>query len=272
MCLHYINNHICQSFTNVPLLPNYLQLINEPDTVDGDEALKAVINVPSRYIGHSFIEDLESFAEENGFHLYPALKVIPVQAKYLREGIEAFTALIDRLIHAKSWMEPVDLLQHIREELDIDKCLANELADPYEGPLESLDQLQMAAGWYENLCDFLEYAGSVRNNSGNDKNGVTLSTVHKAKGLEFPAVFVTGMVEGVMPNANGDGEEERRIAFVAMSRAMRLLYLSHSMTYLGREARPSSFIAEALKRKEVIKPYQSDNRNSHSLSPLGVLL
>jgi DNA helicase-2/ATP-dependent DNA helicase PcrA len=62
------------------------------------------------------------------------------------------------------------------------------------------------------------------------------------------------MIEGVMPNANGDGEEERRIAFVAMSRAMRLLYLSHSMTYLERAARPSSFIAEALKRKEVVKP------------------
>ena len=106
----------------------------------------------------------------------------------------------------------------------------------------------MAVGWYENLGDFLEYAGSVRNNSGNDENGVTLSTVHKAKGLEFPVVFVIGMIEGVMPNANGDGEEERRIAFVAMSRAMRLLYLSHSMTYLERAARPSSFIAEALKK------------------------
>ncbi len=128
------------------------------------------------------------------------------------------------------------------------------MAEAYEGPLESLDQLQMAAGWYENLCEFLEYAESVRNNSGKDENGVTLSTVHKAKGLEFPVVFVIGMIEGVMPNAKGDGEEERRIAFVAMSRAMRLLYLSHSMTYLGRAARPSSFIAEALKRKEVVKP------------------
>ncbi|MCP4877474.1 MAG: ATP-dependent helicase, partial [Gammaproteobacteria bacterium] len=146
------------------------------------------------------------------------------------------------------------LLLHIRQELEIDKYLVNELANPFEGPLESLDQLQMAAGWYENLGDFLEYAGSVRNNSGNDENGVTLSTVHKAKGLEFPVVFVIGMIEGVMPNANGDGEEERRIAFVAMSRAMRLLYLSHSMTYLERAARPSSFIAEALKRKEVVKP------------------
>jgi DNA helicase II / ATP-dependent DNA helicase PcrA len=151
-------------------------------------------------------------------------------------------------------MEPAGLLEHIREELDIDKYLADELSDPYEGTLGSLNQLQMAAGLYEDLGEFLEYAESIRNNAGKDEEGVTLSTVHKAKGLEFPVVFVIGLIDGVMPNANGDPEEERRIAFVAMSRAMKLLYLSHSMTYMGRAAMPSPFIAEALKEKEVVKP------------------
>lgn len=237
----------------VNILLNYLKLIHGPDTFDGSEALKTVINVPSRYIGHRFIDDLESFAEERGFHLYPALKTMPEQAQYLQRGIYEFTTLIDRLISAKEWMEPVGLLEHIREELDFDKYLADELGNPYEGSLQSLDQLQMAVGPYDNLGDFLEYAESVRTNSGNDEEGVTLSTVHKAKGLEFPVVFVIGMIDGMMPNANGDSEEERRIAFVAMSRAMKLLYLSHSMSYLGRTSRPSSFIAEAFKGKEVVE-------------------
>lgn len=121
----------------VNILLNYLQLIDEPDTFDGDEALKTVINVPSRYIGHSFIEDLESFAEENGFHLYLALKAMPVRAQYLQQSIHEFSALIDRLVRDKEWMEPVCLLQDIREELDFDKYLADELAGPYEGPLET---------------------------------------------------------------------------------------------------------------------------------------
>jgi len=237
----------------VNILVQYLVLIYEPDTFDGDDALKVIINVPGRYISHRFIDDLESFAEKNGLHLYPALKIVPVSAQYLQKNIEAFTALIDRLVKAKYWMEPAGLLEHLRDELNIDKYLSDELGDPFERRLESLDQLQMASGPYEYLGDFLEYAESIRTNSGNDENGVTLSTVHKAKGLEFPVVFVIGMIDGVMPNANGDSEEERRVAFVAMSRAMRLLYLSHSMTYLGRYARPSSFIAEALKRKEVVK-------------------
>lgn len=239
----------------VNVLIQYLVLIEAPDTFDGDEALKTVINVPGRYVSHRFIEDLESYAEGRGFHLYPALKkLVPVSAQYLQRGIDEFTTLIDRFNKGKSWVEPVDMLQHIREELKLDKYLADEMADPSEGRLESLDQLQMAISKYDSLGDFLEYAESVSTSSGTDEEGVTLSTVHKSKGLEFPVVFVIGMIDGVMPNANGDSEEERRIAFVAMSRAMKLLYLSHSITYLGRAARPSSFIAEALKGKEVISP------------------
>ena len=57
-------------------------------------------------------------------------------------------------------------------------------------------------------------------------------TIHKAKGLEFPVVFIIGLVEGIMPTKKGDIEEERRICFVGISRAMKLLYLSWSQTYL----------------------------------------
>jgi DNA helicase-2/ATP-dependent DNA helicase PcrA len=238
----------------VRILLGYLQLIHDPDTFDGDDALKTVINVPGRYISHSFIKALESYAEDNGMHLYPALKSIPIEAEYLKQNIEEFMSFIGGLIRDKDWLEPIDLVQHIRRELELDQCLSDDWADANGEPLESLNQLQMAAGRFEHLGDFLEHVESVGTDSGKDENGVTLSTVHKAKGLEFPVVFVIGMVEGVMPNAKGDLEEERRIAFVAMSRAMKLLYLSHCRSYLGREAQPSSFITEALHGKEVIEP------------------
>lgn len=238
----------------VNILLQYLVLIDAPDSFDADNALKAVINVPSRYVSHGFMVDLESFAEANDLHLYPALKFMPMQAHYLQQNLDEFTTLIDRFNKGKSWVEPVDMLQYIREALNLDKHLADEMSEPVNGWLESLDQIQMALGKYDDLGDFLEYAESIRTNSGNDKDGVTLSTVHKAKGLEFPIVCVIGLIDGVMPNANGDSEEERRICFVAISRAMKLLYLSHSITYLGRAARPSSFIAEAFKGKEVVSP------------------
>ena len=69
-------------------------------------------------------------------------------------------------------------------------------------------------------------------------------TIHKAKGLEFPVVFLVGLVEGILPSKKGDLEEERRICFVAMSRAMKLLYLSHCLSYLGQQAKKSIFLDE----------------------------
>ncbi|MBW2217398.1 MAG: ATP-dependent helicase, partial [Deltaproteobacteria bacterium] len=79
-----------------------------------------------------------------------------------------------------------------------------------------------------------------------NKDGVRLMTVHKAKGLEFPVVLVIGLVENLLPSSKGDLEEERRICFVACSRAMELLYLSYSHTYLGQKAKRSIFLDEIL--------------------------
>ena len=254
-CRHNIPYHIESesSFYNrfeVNIILNYLRLIHNPDSFEGDEALKAVINIPNRYIGHSFMQELESFAEAKGLQFFPSLKKFNVGPQYLKQAVDGFIKFIDTLIISKHRMEPVDLVHLIREHLNIDKYLAEETGDVVEESLENLDQLQTTAGAYEDLDDFLRHVDAVSNHSAHDEDGVTLSTVHKAKGLEFPVVFVIGMVEGIMPNAKGNIEEERRIAFVAMSRAMKKLYLSYSLTYSGRPTKKSSFIAEAIKEKK----------------------
>ncbi len=83
-------------------------------------------------------------------------------------------------------------------------------------------------------------------------------TIHKAKGLEFPAVFLIGMVEGILPTKKSENiEEERRVAFVAISRAMQLLYLSHSLTYLGQPAKKSIFLSEILDEKNPVDSKKS---------------
>jgi len=74
-------------------------------------------------------------------------------------------------------------------------------------------------------------------------------TIHKAKGLEFPVVFVAGLLEGICPSKKGDQEEERRIAFVACSRAMKILYLSCSLNYLGVHVKKSIFVDEIMGTK-----------------------
>ena len=235
----------------INILLNYLWLINDPNSQRGDDAFKVIINEPNRYIGHSFIRDLEIYTEEHEMHLYEGLKSMPVEIPYLRKSIRQFTELIDPFVQEKNWMEPVDIIYLVRSRLGFDKHISDEVADPLDGQDDSLDHLQRAAGNHSTLLGFLKYTETIRNGSGDDENGVSLMTVHKAKGLEFPVVFIIGLIEGVMPNANGNNEEERRIAFVAMSRAMKILYLSYSGRYIGRTSDPSSFITEALGRKEV---------------------
>ena len=234
-------------------LLNYLWLINDPDSDRADEALKKVINIPNRYIGRVFISDFEAYSKSNGLHLYEGLKSMPVKVPYLRKNIRQFTEFIDPLFRDKWDLEPMDLIYLLRDGLNYDRFIADESAELYDDSSNIIDQLQIAAGRFSDLHEFLEFTETVRNSSGNDKEGVSLMTIHRAKGLEFPVVFVIGMIEGIIPHVNADIEEERRVAFVALSRAMKLLYLSYSHIHMGRPAMKSSFLDEIMKEREVIK-------------------
>ena len=92
-------------------------------------------------------------------------------------------------------------------------------------------------------------AGELEIRLESDEHAVKIITQHKSKGLEFPVVFLVGLVENILPSKKGNLEEERRICFVGMSRAMKLLYLSHSLTYLGQPAKRSIFLDEILGTK-----------------------
>ena len=96
----------------------------------------------------------------------------------------------------------------------------------------------------------MDYTDTFKDSkTSEDKDGVSLMTIHKSKGLEFRAVFVIGMLENLLPSAKGNIEEERRICFVAISRAMELLFLSYSLSYLNQTSKKSMFIDEILGKK-----------------------
>ncbi len=140
----------------------------------------------------------------------------------------------------------------LRVSLDYDRFITDDdMPSPDDVKIENLNQLQLAAARFNNIGSFIEYTETFQNESVSDnKEGVRLMTIHKAKGLEFPVVFVVGLVENILPSKKGNIEEERRICFVAISRAMKLLYLSHSLTYLGQPAKKSRFLDEILGAKE----------------------
>ena len=234
----------------VKVLLDYLRLIVNPDSEHGDEALMSVINVPNRYISRQFTSDLEEFANKKGIHLYETLKVMPIDVPYLRKFMKEFRKLLDPLIEDGRNQNPADLISLLRGALDYDRWISDEdIPSPDDVKIQNIDQLQLSASRYKDITSFLEYTDSFEQETSSDKEGVALMTIHKSKGLEFPIVFVIGLLEGICPSKKGDIEEERRIAFVACSRAMKHLYLSHSLNYLGVPAKKSIFIDELMGTK-----------------------
>lgn len=235
----------------VMVLLEYLRFIDHPDSDEGDDAFKKIINVPNRYIGKTFISELEKHAAQKDTNLYQALKTMKIQIPYLKKYVKQFVEIIDPLIRDKNQLEPGEMIGILREALEYDRFITDDdVPSPDDEKIANVNQLQLAATKYSDVKSLLNYTDSFRDETSNDRNGVSLMTIHKAKGLEFPVVFVTGLVEGLLPHRNGDVEEERRIAFVGISRAMKLLYLSYASTYAGRPVKRSPFLEEMFSGNE----------------------
>lgn len=235
----------------VMVLLEYLRFTDNPDSDEGDDAFRKIINVPNRYIGKTFISELEKHAAQKETHLYQALKTMRIQIPYLKKYIKQFIEIIDPLIRDKNQLEPGEMIGILRESLEYDRFITDDdVPSPDDEKIANVNQLQLAATKYSDVKSLLNYTDSFRDETSNDRNGVSLMTIHKAKGLEYPVVFVTGLIDGLLPHKNGDVEEERRIAFVGISRAMRLLYLSYASTYAGRPVKKSPFLEEMFSGNE----------------------
>jgi DNA helicase-2/ATP-dependent DNA helicase PcrA len=248
-----IENGLCfYDRREVKILLDYLRLIANPLSDEGDEALRHIINIPNRYIGRKFIADLDSFQSGSDMHMYEKLKSMPVDMPYIRKNVREFIQFIDPFIEDAANQQPAEFIQLLRVALDYDRYITDDdMPSPDDVKIENLNQLQLAAARFNDISSFLDYTETFADESVSDnKEGVRLMTIHKAKGLEFPVVFVVGIVENILPSKKGNIEEERRICFVAISRAMKLLYLSHSLTYLGQPAKKSRFLDEILSVKD----------------------
>ena len=228
-------------------LLDYLRVISDANSDAGDEALLSILNVPTRYIGRKVITQLEEEAASKGVHLYEALKSFRPDTPFIRKNVREFVAFLDPLTQLAHTLHPAEVINLLRNNLDYDRYVTDEdIPTPDDSKIQNLNQLQLAATRFSSIKAFIEYTETFQDESTNDEEGVSLMTIHKAKGLEFPVVFVVGLVEGILPSKKGDIEEERRVAFVAMSRAMKLLFLSWSHTYLSQPSKKSIFLDEAM--------------------------
>jgi len=221
----------------------YLTAIVNPED---DTQLLRIINVPKRGIGNTTISKLQDFAEENGLNLYDVLSestLVP-GASRAKEKLDGFVRLLDEFTEIANSGELTRLFDAILEKTGYKAELQAEGTDEAKGRLENLDEFRNRIASYEQenetptLTGFLEDIALVADADKGDEaetERVSLMTLHSAKGLEFPIVFIPGMEDGLFPSRmalDSDSEtaeeEERRLCYVGITREMELLFMSAS--------------------------------------------
>ncbi|CAG7857131.1 partial DNA helicase II, partial [biofilm metagenome] len=272
----------------------YLRLM--PNRHD-DASFERVVNTPTRGLGTKAIDDIRLIAKEQSVSLWTAAEIMVNQKSIsprARTALAGFLGLIDRLSTETAELELYQKVEFVNEHSGLIYLYQTEKGDRGEEKLENLVELINAARLFdaeqeneENLSEldlFLAHAALEAGDMQGDEyeDCVQLMTLHSAKGLEFKLVFLVGMEEGLFPSQQSTDdiarlEEERRLCYVGMTRAMRQLYLTYaeSRRIYGRESypKPSRFIREIPPeliqevriRATVSRPVTSTKTHSYSI-------
>ncbi len=222
----------------------YARLVVNPR----DEAsARRVINEPKRGIGAAAQAKLGAYAAEHGLSFAESThyaKEAGLSAKAL-SGAQRFSFLLDELRAMSNDLTPREVIDAIVRESGLGDALRAENTDEAYSRLENLGELASAASQYDTLMDFVERMALVADSDQLDggAGAISMMTLHVAKGLEFPAVVITGLEETIFPHRraladDNELEEERRLCYVGITRAMRHLILTHawSRTQWGQRA------------------------------------
>jgi DNA helicase-2/ATP-dependent DNA helicase PcrA len=240
----------------------WLRLIVNPSD---SESFTRAVNLPPRGVGKTALDRLRAFAVARGVSLFEASRAageVEGLGKRAATGLASFVKIVDDHRNLAPQMTVGELARVLVDALGILPLLKEEGTAEANGRWENIQELLSALTEYadtrpepslENFLQEVSLLASV-DASDDSQNAVTLLTLHAAKGLEFPAVFITGMEEGILPLYNGgepdrrEIEEERRLCYVGMTRAMKRLYCSNARVrhrfgeYLSQA--PSRFLGE----------------------------
>lgn len=230
---------------------SYLRMVIAQD----DLSFRRVVNTPKRNMGKRRMEFLEAYAAENGCTLYTALNKTLDNEIFKGTKAARFVRLVEEFAGQTETRAVSDLLCALLDESGYEAMLRTEGS---QERLDNLAELKQSVHEYETTCGeesaavhYLAHVALFTNTDGEDGGDqVKLMTVHAAKGLEFPYVFLCGMNEGIFPSRKVKDllgmEEERRLAFVAMTRAEQQLWLSGAQgrNFDGSPRYPSRFVLD----------------------------
>jgi DNA helicase-2/ATP-dependent DNA helicase PcrA len=271
----------------------YLRVLANPDD---EVSLRRIINLPKRGIGDRALEEVEAFANAQGISFWRALLRVQEATAVPNKAAQSIATFTQMLIALQTLVEvktkPSVIIEAVLEQSGLMTELENSKDPQDEVRVENLQELVSASMEYEerpfeelgedeeiSLSGFLEKVSLVADADeipdGEDHGGVvTLMTLHTAKGLEFPTVFLTGMEDGIFPHARTlddprEIEEERRLAYVGLTRAEKRLYISRAeyrLTFGSPRYNPASRFLDEIPA-ELIE-WKNETRSSFSTSAL----
>nr|WP_245243532.1 DNA helicase PcrA [Mesobacillus selenatarsenatis] len=230
----------------------YLRLISNPDD---DISLQRIINVPKRAIGSTSIDKIANFATMHDLSMFQALETIEMigLSPKSEKAAAEFRNLVSNYTHQQEYLSVTELVEEVLDKTGYRDMLKAEKSLESQSRLENIDEFLTVTKSFEessedkSLVAFLTDLALVADIDRLDDDGqqktdfVTLMTLHSAKGLEFPVVFLIGMEEGVFPHSRSlmeedEMEEERRLAYVGITRAEEELFITNAQmrTLFGR--------------------------------------
>ena len=250
----------------------YLKLINDKND---DLSFERIANVPSRKLGDKFMTELKQRAKDGDASLFRALEKNTDSAALRKPGALEFLGLMNDCTQFAGNSLVSDLLDRVLDKSGLKKMYRE---DQDEDRLENIDQLLQSVKFYEStheaeenrLSEYLQDIALYANQDyRKDTPTVKMMTIHQAKGLEFPFVFIIGLSEGIFPNMrtireykkNGE-EEERRLMYVAITRAQKALFLTESEGFNASTKMnkyPSRFLTEIKREMFVTEGFMPED-------------
>lgn len=264
----------------------YLRLIANNDD---DLSLARIINEPKRSIGATSFERMAQFAIDQDRSIFDALKEVDFMGLSARatNAAIAFHTMISNFTQMQEYLSVTELVEAVLDQSGYREMLKNEKTIEAESRLENIDEFLTVTKAFENQSDdkslvaFLTDLALIADIDSLDKEdeskgSVVLMTMHSAKGLEFPVVFIIGMEENIFPHSRSlqdedEMEEERRLCYVGITRAEQRLYLTCAQcrTIFGRSSfnRPSRFLQEiGTEILEEVSTHQHSTNEYHDYS------
>lgn len=247
-------------------LVDYLRLIVNPHS---NNVFEKLINVPFRYIGKSFINELKEISKSNKISLFQALEYVLKHNKSLLNNnqylkMKKFFDLISNYhqsYRSRKLPDLSTLLNNLVKEIDYLNYIQNESNDEEDVANDKIDNIHTlinSSSKFDDIDELLNHISKIKSKN-NSVDAVQLMTIHASKGLEFKIVFLIGLSEGILPHKYSietcipyTVEEERRLFYVGVTRAKERLYLSHIQYYNMKKLDCSRFIYESTKLNNLI--------------------